>query len=265
MNNWQIIKQLKYELGKRRWYGDAGNEPVFGSVKAVFSPPELLIQELRFPILFIIVQNADADSREPGLLVQNYDLRLVNMVRGDNVGEDAILGSNRVTAKSAGKGLLEIEEELHEIVRQMDENLGIKIIERFQSAGLVDEVAESGYVISRTYSIQIYCIDKRYYHPATRLTATGGAGQVVLTWELPPDRFDRYRVMLRRASGATPPATIADGTEVALGGLLATGVTNSGLTPGQYSYSLFAGYTEYGGTTPNKWSDKISKSDITVT
>ena len=266
MNIWQVAQQLKYILGKRKWADNPVNELVFGSVKVVFSPAEVLIQELRVPTLFIIIQSADTDSEEPNLITQNIDLKLVNMVRGDNVGEDVVMGSNRSSTKSDGRGLLEIEEELLDVVSKLNELYGIKIIERFQSSGVIDEMYESGYTISRTYSLKVYCINNRTYGPAMRLMApSGSAKKVQLTWKNPADRFDRKQLMIRRANGTTPPPTISDGVQVLSTITMVELYEDSGLTTGQkYSYSLFVGYDEYGIGTASKWSEPICRT-VTVT
>lgn len=265
MDLWQVCNQLKYLLEARKWEDNAANSKVFSAVFVTFAPDDSVIAEKRVPAAIIVPQNAIPDVDEPGLLIQNIDIRILNMVRGDSVGQDSLLGSNRTATSSAGKGLLEIETELMAILEQLDSNSGITIVETFQNSGIMSEISESGYMVSKTYSIRVYCTNKRQYNAPTRLVATGGAGQVSLSWQLPVDRFDRKKVVLRRASGSTPPETVTDGTNVTLGSDLATSVINTGLSAGTYSYSLFSGYTEYGGATPNKYSDRISRQGVIVT
>ena len=70
-----------------------------------------------------------------------------------------------------------------------------------------------------------------------RLTVLLSGSQPVLTW-VPPIDGDVTTLVVRRAAGATPPATITDGTDVANVGR--TGVSDT-VTPGNtYSYSVFA-------------------------
>lgn len=106
----------------------------------------------------------------------------------------------------------------------------------------------------------------RFYHAPFRFAATPGSGQVVMTWTLAPTRFDTLRVILRRATGSTPPATVTDGTGVTLSGDLVTSKTDSGLAAGTYSYSLFMAYDETNATptTADKYSAAATRSALVV-
>ncbi|WP_307861586.1 fibronectin type III domain-containing protein [Nocardioides xinjiangensis] len=77
--------------------------------------------------------------------------------------------------------------------------------------------------------------------PVTQAVATvDGPTSVTLTWTNPVN--DQLKtIIVRRAVGATPPATHTSGTTVRLPAALAQGVTDSGLTANTtYSYSIFA-------------------------
>jgi Carboxypeptidase regulatory-like domain len=76
--------------------------------------------------------------------------------------------------------------------------------------------------------------------PVTDLVATPASVSVALSW-VNPAGATLSGVMIRRATGATPPATITDGVLVTDADAPATSFTDFGLTPGtQYSYALFA-------------------------
>ena len=74
----------------------------------------------------------------------------------------------------------------------------------------------------------------------TALAATDRTpDSITLSWANPPD-VDLAAVIVRRAKGATAPATPTDGTGVTLPGQTATGVTDTGLDPDTtYSYAVF--------------------------
>lgn len=75
--------------------------------------------------------------------------------------------------------------------------------------------------------------------PVTALTAWPSYTQVVLTWTLPASA-DLASVIVRRADGATPPATASDGVQV-YSGAPRTTVTDTSLPENStYSYSVFA-------------------------
>jgi hypothetical protein len=76
--------------------------------------------------------------------------------------------------------------------------------------------------------------------PVTGLDLLDRADTTVqLGWANPADP-DLGEVVVRRAEGATPPASVTAGTSVPLSGPTATSVTDTGLTSGAvYSYSVF--------------------------
>ena len=76
--------------------------------------------------------------------------------------------------------------------------------------------------------------------PVTGVRATPASTSIDLTWTNPSDA-SFTGVMIRRALGATPPATPFDGELVTDAAAPATTYTDTGLTPvTQYSYALFA-------------------------
>jgi len=103
------------------------------------------------------------------------------------------------------------------------------------------EIAVRGeYVFAATVSYE------RFYHSCEQFKAAdAGSGNASLSWTIPPDRFDRDKVILRRAAGSTPPASATAGTGVTLSGDLATSVTDNPGS-GSFAYSLFGAYDESG-------------------
>jgi len=76
--------------------------------------------------------------------------------------------------------------------------------------------------------------------PVTGVIATPASTSIALSWTNPADA-SFTGVMIRRAAGATPPATATAGTLVVDAAKPATSYTNTGLTAStQYSYALFA-------------------------
>lgn len=77
--------------------------------------------------------------------------------------------------------------------------------------------------------------------PVTGATAKANDPfSATLSWHN-PGGVSLTKIIVRRATGGTPPATATDGTGVAVSPALAETAVSTGLTPGrQYSYSIFA-------------------------
>ena len=236
--------------------------------------PEDAKKTIRTPVALVYPVNSTADPQhgeQPNLIQATINISIVTTVPGDAVGEKTLVGGNIPdNTKSEGKGILEIEEEVFNTIGSLQADNGIAI--SFQTANMRQPTYDSnfGYIAFRDLTFKCWCTTTREYFPANYLTATGGSGTVSLAWGLPADRFDRYRVVLRRASGGAAPATISAGTGVTLSGNLATSVTDSGLAAGTYSYSLFCTYDEKDGRpggTPDsdeRVSSSVKRQSISV-
>lgn len=265
MNAWQVVRQLKALLEDAAW-NDGNAEPVFGAVVVTSRKVEEIAGRLRLPAAILRVIDAQADRDNPELVTQRLEVAMVARVAADPLGETVVIGGARSGGQgsSQGRGLLELEEEVLSAVRALDERHGVRLRALWGGAAAVLDIGgQVGYAATAAVRFEAWTTTARSYPAPTRLAATAnGAGEVALTWELPPDRYDRLEVILRRAAGATAPASVTDGTGVTLASALATSVTDDP-GAGTFSYAIFAGYDDAlpwrggsGGT-----SDRYSSSD----
>lgn len=271
INTWQVLRQIKFLLQQRAWTGSAVR--VFGqqSVIVTVAPDEQAVARLVPPIVMLRPLDASVDPQhgeEPDLIHQTVGVRLVVVVPGDALGENALIGANRVgQTDSRGRGLLEVEEELFAAIELLNGIDGVKIQNRATGAALATiEEGTGNYICYRDYQFLAVVTADRFYHPASRLAAsTPGGGAVSLTWLLPPARYDRFRVILRRAAGSTPPSSPTGGTGVVLSGDLAISVVD---TPGAgtFSYALFGSYDETNSpaSVEQRYSAAVTKTVTAV-
>jgi hypothetical protein len=282
MNEWQALRQIEYLIRLHKWTG--GSTVVFapGSVLTTVAPEESSIRTMISPLVLLkpVAGQSDPEKHsQMDLLNQGLEVLLVTLTPGDAIGHKALMGGNRPGAaigtaygqqSSKNRGLLEVQTELKAAIEGLNNVSGLRIVLNSQSnvGASVDE--KRLYVAWRTFRYDLWCADDLFYHPCRNLAATApGAGQVSLSWKLPPTRYDSFRAVLRRAAGATAPVSITDGTGVALSGNLATSVTD---TPGAgtWSYALFFTYDEthgfnQGGGTPSedqRVSDAVTRTVI---
>ena len=265
MNTWQALRQLKALLLAAEW-PDGDQEKVLGSCLVTVAMEEQAFAQLRPPTALIVPTDAQHDPEDPGLVMQQVELVLVVPMRSSPWGEDLLLGGPRTNGQgsSSGRGLLEVEEAVLSAVRELDQTDGIRL--RLQQAGSAAAARDQGWgdVMTRSYRLELWTGMDRSYPPPSRLAGSdGGSGVANLTWTLPPSRFDRLNVVLRRASGSTAPASVTDGTGVTLGSALATSVAdNPGV--GTWSYALFAGYDEANATpaTADRYSEAVTATVV---
>jgi len=261
---------MQYLIRAQTW--PSGSDPVFQSKSVIIAPdlPEDIATQRQGPIVLISSYGGERDDEAPGIMRERIGLSLVTFVPAHDLGEAAIIGANRSSATaSRGRGLLEVEETIHDAVGKVVASNGVRYQVRERSGEQLRAIGGDMLVVSRTTVVEGYVSQDRTYAAPVRFVATGGAGQVVMTWSRPATRYDLRRLILRRASGATPPASATAGTGVTLGGspdgVSATGVTNSGLAAGTYSYSLFAAYDEYGSSTDERFSAAATAASVVVT
>lgn len=268
MNTWQLARQLKSLLEAATWPDGAG-ESVFGHVAVTQELPEELLGKVVLPAITIGIGGELPDPSRPSLVLQSFDVQLQVALPGDATGQRALIGGPRGNAQgsSSGRGLLEVQEELKQAVRKLTAANGVRVRLRATSGAAALRDGLAGYAVRRGYTLEAWVSDDRDYPAPVNLVASDlTGGDVSLTWDLPPSRFDRLEVVLRRASGSTPPASATAGTGVTLASALATSVVDSP-GAGTYSYSLFAGYDETSSspTTTDRWSDPVSRSGVAVT
>lgn len=260
MNLFQVLRQLKYLLRNRKWENNSAYNVVFpaNSVIVSIAPAVKWISKLGMPCAVIVPMDGQTDpefGETPDLLVRRLTVKLCQILPGDGVGENVIMGANRTgnstyfgQGASEGRGLLEIEEELFEVAKELTEYSGVRTILKAVSSGEPIAISDTNYLCSLDNVFDVMCTSARYYPPATAFTAQAASGGVVnLAWTVPPDRYDLFKVILRRATGSTAPTSITGGTGVTLSANLATSKADTGLSSGTYSYALFSTYDETQG------------------
>jgi hypothetical protein len=273
MNAWQCLKQLKYLLQQRKWTGTSN--VVFNANSVIVSAnPELhALSHLIVPICIIKPNEAvvDPEFRENQRVVERTcSIILITAIGGDAAtSENAVMGANRTAGalKSEGRGLLELEEEVFETINLLTEQSGVTMLFSASSSLGVKRVDTSDciwYVSMMDYPFKLFTSTLRGSYPPVRSLAitTLPATQNNLSWTLPYARYDRYSIIVRKASGAVAPATVTDGTGVTLSGLLPTTATDTITAGSTWSYSVFVSYDETHQPTSEaqRYSAAVSKT-----
>ena len=262
MNSWQVAKQLRFLLKAATW-ADSPSNKVFGQVLVSNGPDDKAVGQMRFPFAMVSPLDTTADDTTPTLEMTRFQVRIVARVANDPWGESVLIGGPRSSqGSSQGRGIMELEEALLDTVSSLNRTDGIRIRLDYKSATQAQVSNDLGYLGMRSYVLSALLTADRNYEAPSRLTAADlGSGNVLVSWTLPPARYDTLGIVLRRAAGTTAPATPTDGTGVTVGDD-ATSVTDTG-APGTVSYSIWRTFNETGGTSIERYSTSAAAATTT--
>jgi hypothetical protein len=273
VNRLQIARQVKYLLQQATWPDAAVVFPT-PCVLVTMGLWQNVLQANRLPLAIVRPGAVVVDPKMAGESTQlvriEFAVSILVATSGDQYGETTLVGANRGGGGSKGRGLLEVEEKMMAVLFQLGPASGLPIIFRGASQAQPTYDESLGYVAFGDYRFEATGTTDRTYQPPAGLKRTGSGSSVALSWNQ-RTRWDFRRFVLRRAAGATPPATTASGTGVTLGGSPDGGGTTPPTsvtdTPGAgtYSYSLFQIYDDTDSGTDVAASPPQTLSSLVVT
>jgi len=260
----QLYRQLESLVLAETWPGTANRVFPSGSVLTAPALEEKALRLLRPPWVLFRVGSADVDpehNEESDLSLQTVEAVLAVRIPGGQLGRGAILGKNRQAGESKGAGILQVQARLLSAIRRLGPQNGISIGHVYKGAVGVKKIRDRDFELQRGYRFGAWVTADSTFPGATRFTATGGVGSATLAWALPGDRYDFVSVHVRRAVGAVPPATVADGVSAYQG--VGVGFVDA-LAANTYSYSLFAEYDADEDGAVDSYSDPPEKQASVV-
>lgn len=253
MNVWQICQALKSILQDQIWVG--GTAPVFDadSVRVIPQGDEIeaLNENIIPPLCIISPLGGELDPQhreEPTYVMRNIDITLVAVNTGDRVGEAPVMGANSADAiTSPGRGLLELEDRLFDAISKLNIQQGIVIQFAGMGIGQVRRDQADNFVAIQDYTFQVWCSTINEYPGISEAGFIGHSGAINYRWRYPAVLSGvTRRAILVYKSGAVPPTSISDGTQVILSGWASFALVNGEVTPlapGTWSVSVFVTYS----------------------
>jgi len=241
---WQAIRQVEHLVQTAAWTDSPADEVVGTSTYIAANIAEDMQLPGRLPFAFLNLGDWREDDDDPLLGEQDIYLVLATAVGGGAYGGESLVGgAGRATGTSDGRGILEIQTP---VLTQLENMIGVdgNVVRIAPGSAGGGEWRDGVQLAWRQFVLTVMCSVKNEYPPPSALVATGGAGQIALTWTVAPSRFDLDAMIYRYASGATAPATFdaGDGGEVLAA--TATSATPTGLVAGTYSVAVFARYDD---------------------
>lgn len=262
----QVIKQIRYLLRTATWSESPAQVVLGTSVYVTQGWDDEADNPVRLPFAIVSLGQQTPDPHDPHLLTQEIILVTAASVHGDPLGEHSLIGGPGASTgrwgKSDGRGLMDLETTLLTSIGRMTGADGTPILVTHGSAPAPEKMGEDVHLVHRQYVLTVVCTRQdEYPAPQNLVVNVSVAGQATLTWDLPPARFDRYAMKVRRASGATAPTSETAGTDVPVGAS-DTSVTVTGLSAGTHSFALFMGYDDLAATpaTAHHYSSQVTGS-----
>lgn len=143
MTESQLLTAIKAELVAQTWTGGAGVVFPTGCVAItadVDLAMESALQTMRTPFGLLQPLGTTSDpefDEDPNFVALNLKLRLIVMVPGDAVGENALMGANKTGGAlvSQGRGVFEVEQEVFNAMGRLNGLEGV-ILQCRQKGGI---------------------------------------------------------------------------------------------------------------------------------
>lgn len=264
MNDWQIchqvvhlLKQITWPLGDKVFFGGSttGDDVTVSPID-----PQGILKIHTLPCAIVRpLDKTNIAISEPRLEEVEFTMEIVLCVSvpGDGDAGSSLMGRN-VLAGDVGRGLLEIEEKVHEQLEFLFDWKNIRFSFHGSSAAKAGMIDDVGNFLARSLLYKVRGTRFRSYGPARKLRRSGSGLTVSLTWTNPPDRYDYTRVEVWRHTSKI--TTYGTGTSIYSG----TGTSTSNAPgAGTWFYAIFGIYTEPGNATEQK-SEPVNLRVVTA-
>lgn len=241
-----MAQQLKHELQLVKWPGQGG-EVVFGSngaVRVFAGVPTEEQMPPSFPFAMVGIGSGLPDDDDPNLISQTFTILSAVMVKGDPMGEYAIIGgSTSDLLSSKGRGSAEVSERARSAVVDLIGGDGDKITVN-STATSTPALLTGHHIVVEEFEVTVLCTSQLHYAQPQEFANSGSTW----TWAGAQcsSRFDFMQFRIGSITGSTPKVDPNDTDIVAT--VVVPTVTGLSPTVGE-AYSVFADYSSRGQLT----------------
>jgi hypothetical protein len=123
---------------------------------------DFALKNLRSPMCLIQPLDGESDPKydeQPGLIYENFEIRLIVNIPGDEVGTNALMGANLTNGANAseGQGLLTLEQQLFNAIGFLNAASGLTIQFRGKGQLTAGHLENRTYLAYRGYKFQALC------------------------------------------------------------------------------------------------------------
>lgn len=248
MNLYQLARQIRHRLAELTWPTHLGTDgsdvpKVFGARSvAIFSGDVTDEQRLAgFPWALIIMDSGRQDGEDLGTILSRLQIAVVAEVKGDPLGEFAMIGSAAPAGSRMNRGVMEVVEQVQRAIEAMSTADGLTL----SVTGIVQGVARQiGQVhrIAVQLSLEAATTIQPYWAAPQRVAINMAGTSISWAGTHCANRYDFIDFRVMEKVGTSPSTSVTDGTAVYTGTAAAAAVsTVSGRT-----YTVFARYSDRG-------------------
>lgn len=134
------------------------SNPVFHTNSVIISaaPDADALAKFIMPLCVILPGAQVADTEQPNLYSEEIELTIATSVPGDVIGQNTLMGANRVASTSKGAGLVQICEAVLDTVSMLNALDGMTIKHTFTSGIGVGVLNETSWINYRKLKFTIY-------------------------------------------------------------------------------------------------------------
>lgn len=244
MNSWQMAQQIKAELQAITWPG-GGQEVVFGQNGVIVHAGTLSEDEhpRAFPFALVSIGAGAPDPDAPDLIEQQFDIVTAVRVRGDHMGEHAVIGGARPDiGSSSGAGSSEVAERVRAALQGLTRYDGAAMIVSGTGVAQTQVMQDKAHVAYEGYTVTAQCTSQPFHTAPQVLKRVANT----FTWDATAaqQRFDFLHFVLGYVVGDTPADSPLDAgwTTIAT---TTYGMANATVAGGR-TYQVFAAYDPRG-------------------
>jgi hypothetical protein len=245
LNALQVARQIRHRLQSLNWtthIGVEGDEvlKVFGSrCVTIFAGAPTEDDTLgAYPWCLIGMDASTPDPEDLGLSQQRYQIIVVAEVKGDPLGEFAIIGGSSAQGSRANHGVGEVAAEVRKALETMTESDGLTLSVVSSTNGAPRQQGRGRHIALVEMVVTAMCTTAPSFAAPQRAKFNGGG--TTLTWAGAhcSSRYDFIDFRVMEKTGTSPSTSVTDGTAVYTG----TAATASLAFVAGRTYTVFARY-----------------------
>lgn len=253
MDSIQIARQLQYLITLEKW---EGGDDLYVEKPITHYPDLDVVPNFQLPSCLVNILEGEPEPEDPAGGKRNFQIVPYFKNHVDRFGEASIIGNGRVSGTSSGRGILEPDQQIIDLLSNLGRADGFGQYVNYKGVRRVEPL---GQVALTAYLVEAWCSGQEF-HNASFPTLSASGFDVTLNWWRPPPRFDLNEVKITKKLGSAPSSR-TDGDQISVTTTAETySDTVSGV--GTWYYSWWCGYDPGNTGSSTQFSNLMTRSVV---